>query len=365
MITLKDKLLLLLDSIALPYKAMLFLVENYSPETIINNIQLCEKDIRKNLGDAIFLKLKNAISNKNIENSASKLQKYSINPVFYYNHEYPESLKNISHFPLILYTKGNVELLNEKAIAIVGTRKPTSYGKEVTRHFTRVLSKAGLVTVSGLAYGLDMEVASETLEVKGKTIAVLGGGLDKIYPEQNTFLAEKIINNGGLLVSLYPPLKRPTKYSFVDRNRIVSGLSLGTVIIEAGESSGTLNTANHTIEQGRELFVVPANIFSKASQGSNRLIEELPETFTISPEHVLKVLNINYNDNIKITTYEEKNAGVSDTTKIILDLLYEGEKDFDFLQEKTKMDSKSLITLLTRLEISGLIKKLPNNFYSV
>ena len=137
-----------------------------------------------------------------------------------------------------------------------------------------------------------MEVAANTLAVKGKTIAVLGGGLDKIYPEQNTNLANEIIKKGGLLVSLYLPGKRPAKYSFLERNRIISGLALGTIIIEAGESSGTLNTANHTIEQGRELFVIPANITSSASRGSNRLIEELPEVYTISPKKVLKVLNI-------------------------------------------------------------------------
>jgi len=320
-----------------------------------------EKFIKENLKDKTFILVKSAILSKIYEKSVLNIEKYKINCVFYYNSEYPESLKNIDSKPLVLYYKGDVKLLNKKCIAIVGTRKPTNYGREVTKHFAEVLSKAGLVTVSGLAYGLDMEVAENTLKVKGKTIAVLGGGLDKIYPSQNTFLAEKIVENGGLLISLYPPKKSPTKYSFVERNAIISGLSLGTIIIEAGENSGTLNTAKHTIEQGKELFVVPANIFSEASIGSNKLIEELPETFTISPERVLKVLKIDCNINSK----KDNKNNISDEMKVIVNLLYEGEKDFETLQEETKMNSKSLISLLTTMEINGLIKKLAGNFYSL
>ena len=138
-------------------------------------------------------------------------------------------------------------------------------------------------------------------------------------------------------------------------------MSLGTVIIEAGEGSGTLNTANHTIEQGRELFVVPANITSLSSVGSNKLIEELPETFTTSPRRVLKVLGFDENKEEN----QKKIKEISVQEKVILEALYDGELDFDSLQEKTKIESKSLISLLTMMEISGLIKKLPGNFYSL
>ena len=234
------------------------------------------------------------------------------------------------------------------------------YGREVTKLFSSALSKAGLVTVSGLAYGLDMEVALSTLDVKGKTIAVLGGGLNKIYPEQNTNLAQRILENDGLLISLMWPTLSPTKYSFLDRNRIISGLSLGTLIVEAGESSGTLNTANHTIDQGRELFVVPANILSSASLGSNKLIEEMPDTYTISPEHILKRLHINF-ESQKL----DKKASLGEMEKQIVNALYEQDLDIDMLKEKTNLDSKSLISLLTRMEINGLIKKLPGNIYSL
>ncbi len=358
----KDLFLLYLDSIAVSYKAMVFLIEKYDKVKDLNELIKKEDEILKVVSEKHFNLIKSAILSKKHVKSAEILEKYNIKAVFYYNNDYPKSLLNLTNKPLILYYKGDKTLLNKNSIAIVGTRKPTNYGREVTKHFSSKLSKAGLVTVSGLAYGLDMEVAQSTLNVKGKTIAVLGGGLDKIYPSQNTFLAEQIVNSGGLLLSLYPPHRSPTKYSFLERNRIISGLSLGTIIIEAGESSGTLNTASHTIEQGRELFVVPANIFSEASKGSNRLIEELPETFTVSPERVLKVLNISNNND---TGYSKKEASISEEMKVIVNLLYEGEKDFETILEQTKFNSKSLISLLTMMEINGLIKKLPGNFYSL
>jgi len=354
----RELFLLYLDDCMVSYKAMKFAYENFDK---LFDVSFVENELKNNVLKKYYDVIKSAILSKNYLISEENVQKYGIKVVFYDSKDYPSSLNNLDDKPLILYYKGDKKLLNMKSIAIVGTRKPTLYGRETTRYFASSLSKAGLVTVSGLAYGLDMEVAESTLKENGKTIAVLGGGLDKIYPAQNTSLAERIVNNGGLLLSLYPPKREPTKYSFLERNRIISALSLGTIIIEAGESSGTLNTANHTINLGRELFVVPANINSVASKGSNKLIEELPETFTINPERVLKVLNIQ----TKNCKKEAKKADMSSEMKKIVQLLYEGEKDFETLLEETKMNSKTLISLLTIMEINGLIKKLAGNFYSL
>lgn len=355
----RELFLLYLNDKLVSNKVMCFVYENFNK---LSDLNFIETELKKVVQEKNYLLIKNAILNKKYENAEQNLKKCGVKALFYGDLDYPNALKNIDDFPIILYYKGNLKLLNEKSIAIVGTRKPTIYGRETTRYFASTLSKAGLVTVSGLAYGLDMEVAESSLKVKGKTIAVLGGGLDKIYPAQNTNLANQIVENDGLLLSLYPPFHEPTKYSFLERNRIISGLSLGTIIIEAGESSGTLNTANHAIEQGRELFVVPANINSVASKGSNKLIEDMPDTFTISPERVLKVLKIEpiINNNDK-----EKNVELSADMKKIVELLYEGEKDFETLLIQTKLDSKTLISLLTIMEINGLIKKLAGNFYSL
>ncbi len=355
-------LILLMDETMLPYKAQVYIATNFD-DGLFKNIDSAKNQIVSATSEAVYLKLKNAISEKIIDKVYAKMQKYDVYPITFNSPEFPDSLKNIPSSPLVLYTKGDKSLLKEAAIAIVGTRNPTNYGREVTKVFATALSKAGLVTVSGLAYGLDMEVALATLEAQGKTIAVLGGGLDVIYPAQNAELSKRIVKNGGLLMSLYPPLRRPTRYSFVERNRIISGLSLGTIVVEAGESSGTLNTAKHTIEQGRELFVIPANIFSTASVGSNKLIEELPETFTTSPTHVLKVLNFKPKEQIEIAP--RKNKELSDNEKLIVNVLYTNDMDFDTLKEKTNLDAKYLISLLTRMEISGLIKKLPGNIYTL
>ena len=180
------------------------------------------------------------------------------------------------------------------------------------------------------------------------------------YQQQIVDLAKEI-EQKGLLISEYAPGQTPTKFSFLQRNRLITALSLGTIIIEAGKRSGTLNTAKHAIEQSKELFVVPGNIFSTSCEGSNALIEEFPDTFTISSKHVL--------DRLKITSYnidkQEQNKIVGEREKLIVNLLYEKNLDFDSLKEKTSIDSKTLISLLTRMEISGLIKKLPGNFYGL
>ena len=354
------KLLCLFNEIVLPYKVKLFLSQNYSFNDLVYSFDKYEQEIKNSFGQAICFKLKNAISVENIEKSAQKCQKLEINCVSYLDLNYPKCLKQIDDMPLVLYYKGDLSLLNKPCVAIVGTRKPTAYGREVTKKFAGELAKLGVVVVSGLAYGLDMEAAVASLDAGGKTVAVLGGGLEKIYPAQNVNLAKRVEEN-GLLISEYPPSQSPSKFSFVMRNRLISGLSLGTIIVEAGKSSGTLNTAKHTIEQGRELFVIPGNIFSSSCEGSNALIEELPETFTISPKSVIDRLKI------KVEKPEEKkkNHIIGEQEKLIVNLLYERDLDFDNLQELTKIDSKSLISLLTRMEISGLIKKLPGNFYGL
>lgn len=354
-------LLCLLDKIALPYKAKLFIGENFSYIDLLHNIEIQKEKIVSNLGDAIYIKLKNAILPENIEKTASELAKYDIKVISCFDNEYPRSLKEIDNFPICLYYKGDISLVNQKCVAIIGTRKPTFYGRDVTKLFSKVLCQSGIVTVSGLAYGLDSEVALASLEAKGKTIAVLGGGLDSIYPSQNQNLADKIVKEGGLLISEYPPFHKPAKYSFIERNRIISGLSLGVVIVEAGKKSGTLNTVNHAISQGKEIFAVPGSIFSSASEGVNELISEIPDSFTISPNQILERLKIENKTEIS----SSKSEAIKEDEKKIVEALYEGEMDFDSLLVKTNISSKSLISLLTRMEISGLIRKLPGNFYSL
>ncbi len=282
--------------------------------------------------------------------------KYNISAVTYISKNYPEKLKTIDSPPLVLYAKGDVDLLNKKSISIVGTRKPTDYGKIVCEKFTKELSAAGLVTVSGLAYGIDTIVAESSLAAGGKTIAVLAGGLDSIYPSQNKSLSERISNN-GLLVSEQRIGVRPANYTFVNRNRIVAGLGLGTLIIEAGKKSGTMITAKYAIEQSRELFVVPGNIYSVQSEGTNNLIDEIPDAFTISPNRILQRLKIKKKQTAVETVQVDMVEGK------ILQALASGGLSFDDLADQTGMKPAELSSNLIKMEMFGLVKKGDSNTY--
>lgn len=285
-----------------------------------------------------------------------ELYKHNITAITFASKNYPEKLKTIDEPPLVLYVRGDVSLLNKKSVSIVGTRKPTDYGKIVCEKFTKELSSAGLVTVSGLAYGIDTVVAETTLACGGKTIAVLAGGLDYIYPVQNKMLSKRIEEN-GLLVSENRVGVKPVNYMFLHRNRIVSALGLGTLIVEAGKNSGTMTTARYAIEQSRELFVVPGNIYSVQSEGTNNLIDELPDTFTISPDRILSRLKIKKKENatktVQVDLIENK----------ILHVLEGGELTFDELFEKVGISSAELSSKLVQMEMFGLVKKGNSNTF--
>ena len=204
-----------------------------------------------------------------------QIEKISIN-----EKEYPQQLKNIYDPPQCLYVLGNKNILNQKGIAIVGSRKCTNYGKEMAIKISEELSKNKINIISGLAIGIDSYAHFGNIKIQnnkneyGKTIAVLGSGIDQIYPKQNVELARKIIQTGGCIISEYPIGTMPKKEHFPQRKRIISGLSIGVVIVEAQEKSGALITADFAIEQGREVFAVPGDVNKKESVGSNQLIKD-------------------------------------------------------------------------------------------
>lgn len=187
--------------------------------------------------------------------------------------EYPQALKKIYDPPISLYVKGNIEKLNNKNIGIVGCRECTKYGKKSAEYFAYNLSKQNINIVSGLAKGIDSYAHLGSLN-NGNTIAVLGNGLDMIYPKENLELANEIIKRGGTIISEYPCGTKPDKMKFPARNRIISGISSGIIVIEAKEKSGTLITVDFALEQGRDVFVVPGNINSINSVGTNDLIKQ-------------------------------------------------------------------------------------------
>ena len=196
-----------------------------------------------------------------------------IEEIYLSSEKYPKRLKEIYNPPQKLYVLGNTEILNDIGIAIVGARQATEYGKKVALELSRDLSKRKIVIISGLAKGIDSYAHIGTLNVpNGKTIAVLGSGIKELYPKENIELARQIVKNGGCIISEYPPNEKPNKRNFPERNRIISGLSKGVIIVEASEKSGALITADFALEQGKEVFAVPGSIYSNMSVGTNKLI---------------------------------------------------------------------------------------------
>lgn len=246
------------------------------------NIYKLDKDELLKI-EGIGEKLADKILNERVRASVTKhieyMQKNKIDIININVESYPQQLKKIYDAPISLYIKGNKEILNNKALAIVGCREASDYGKKAAKYFAYNLAQNKFNIVSGLAKGVDSyahvgSLCVENKESCGKTIAVVGNGLDTIYPSENKELADKIIESGGAIISEYPLGTKPDKMNFPARNRIISGISDGVIVVEAKERSGTLITVDFALEQGRDVFVVPGNINSINSVGTNDLIKQ-------------------------------------------------------------------------------------------
>ena len=200
---------------------------------------------------------------------------------------YPSLLKHIPDPPLFLYFQGCIDILDQPCIAGVGTRSMSGYGMRVVEHFVPAFVEAGLTTVSGLALGIDTEVALRTLETNGRTVACLGHGLRMIYPPSNRRLSERIVDKGGLLLTEFPFDHVPGKYTFPARNRIIAGMSLGTIVFEGREKSGALITAELALDYGRDVFAVPGQIFNRNAAGCHQLLADNQAKLVTHPEDVL------------------------------------------------------------------------------
>lgn len=288
-----------------------------------------------------------------------KLQKQKINFFLSSDKEFPNLLKEISSTPLSLYIKGQIPQ-DMPCIAIVGTRKVSQYGKLVTEKIVQELVQYNFVIVSGLAYGVDTIAHKTALENQGQTIAVLGSGLDNIFPYTNRKLAQKIIEQ-GCLISEYPLGTRALKYHFPWRNRIISGLSAATVVIEAPEKSGSLITARFALEQNREVFAIPGSIFNKNSAGTNNLIKQGAQLVS-QIEDILDELNIQYSlpikkdaPNLKFDSKKEE--------KVYQLLSRENPLAIDKIIEISNLSPKELLVIITTLELKGLIKNIDGIVY--
>lgn len=274
--------------------------------------------------------------------------------------DYPKMLKNIDNPPAILYYKGNPQSINfERTLAVVGSRRATRYAKEALQKIISELCNTDICIVSGLASGIDTTAHESALENGLKTIGVIASGFDFTYPAANRDLYKRIENGGGLIFSEYYPKFEPLKYRFPQRNRIVSGLSYGTVVAEASLKSGALITANLTLEQGRELMCIPGLITNPNTQGIYKLIKNGASIITCSDD-ILEALGWE----IKI---EQKTIfdvpELSDDEKIIYEALEIEEKGIDELQAYTKLSIENLLTYLTTMELKGIIKQVDGDRY--
>ena len=303
-----------------------------------------------------FSKMEEYFSNNILNSYIEALEKDGVKCITIFSENYPRRLKDLEFPPYALFCKGDISLLQSRCFGIVGTRVPTAYGRTITQSFAKGLAESGLTIVSGLAMGVD-KIAHETaLETGGKTIAVLGGGFNHIYPTMNENLA-KTISEKGLLISEYRPSVRPTAYNFPVRNRIIAGLSDGILITEAGEKSGALHTKEYSLECGRDVFVIPGNITSAKSAVTNRLLKSMQSALVTSYEDILEAYSITP------TKHKKPSKQLGFNEQIIMNALSDGELSFDEIQIKTGLEIKILNSCLTTLQISGLIKKLPGNEY--
>lgn len=272
---------------------------------------------------------------------------------------YPHILKKIKNAPEVLYYRGKI-LPKENCVAVVGARLLSSYGKQATLEIAGDLAEAGLTVVSGLAPGIDTHAHLAVVERSKRTIAVLGTGLDEksIYPKENIGLAKKIIENGGCMISEYPPGSRATKFTFPRRNRIISGLSLAVLVVEAKMKSGSLITAGRADEQKRKIFAVPGSIYSLNSKGCHYLIKRGAKPVE-SAADILEELGLE-----KITP-EKIAASENGEENLILESLREGAQDTEKIIETTKLNASIVARNLAILEIKGKVRNLGENTYAI
>ncbi len=352
----RDRFVVLMSMCEIANKKQEMLLESlddFSFDSIINS-----SVTQKILSKEEIRKLLDTYDARTLDSIISNMQAKGIQILTVFSSLYPKSLIDLPDRPLILYAKGDLSLLNEKCVAIVGTRMPTNYGKIVTEKFAKRLAESGFVIVSGLCYGVDSIAHKSTLEVGGKTIAIIGSGFNHIYPSTNNQLAEEIAQK-GLILSEYPPSFVAKKYTFPKRNRIVAGVSDGVLITEAGIKSGTVHTKEFALLYSKDVFAVPGNITNNKSELPNHIIKTAQAECVASPEDIIEFYGM------KPKVKEKQVLSLNFDEQEIIKILEKGEQSFQFLAEKTKIPINILNSCLTTLEIRGLIRKLPAQMYAL
>jgi DNA processing protein len=279
-----------------------------------------------------------------------------------YDAVYPTLLREIARPPLALFLKGNLQRLDEVQIAIVGSRNPTMSGRQLAQYFAAQLAALQITVTSGLAMGIDAIAHNGALDVGGKTLAVLGCGIDVVYPQRNKALYAKLIDNDGLLVSEFMPSTPALASHFPRRNRIVSGLSLGTLVIEAARRSGSLITARTALEQNREVFAVPGNVINPTAAGCNYLIQQGAKLVTKIEDILEEYQHFNHHLSKCSQKHSKKNDASRLATDRLLDSVDKDVTSIDVIAERNKLSVHAVMAALLEYELQGLVASVPGGY---
>lgn len=314
------------------------------------------------LDEKTFESLKKMRSEETFIKLFYTLDKSGITALSISNPDYPKSLLELFDPPPVLYVRGSIDVLHdERMLAVVGTRTPSYDGKKTASEFVKTIAQEDVVIVSGLARGIDTIAHTSCIQAGGRTIAVLGSGLNNMYPSENAELAETIIETGGAVVSEMLPDEGPQKWSFPARNRIIAALSKGVLIVEGKKTSGAMITASNALDLSRDIYAVPGSIYARLSEGTNHLIQNgaFP---ALSPWDILEAERWGARPSEK-NSAQSKPVSLTENEKIIADLLENQPLTFDEISKQTHFSPSELNSLLTMMDLRGIIVKTPGNSY--
>lgn len=338
------------------------LVESFGTAELVFRASLHELQRIEGVGPKIAEDIKKFTWRSTVENELRLAEKLGVRIISWDNPEYPINLRTIYDPPPILYILGKLSSQDQKAIAVVGSRNPTTYGKATAERIARGLSRAGITVISGLARGIDSCAHRGALSAGGRTIGVLGCGLNVIYPPENKELYQQVAAHGAV-ISEFPFGTPPDKDHFPIRNRVISGLALGVAVVEATLRSGSLITARFGLEQGREVFAVPGNVDSPRSEGTNSLIKEGAKLVLRAEDIIEEILPLTKNS---IPPEKPPEPDLTPEEKKVYSVLASQPLHIDQVSRQTGLASSKALALLLSLELTGLVKQLPGmNFMKV
>jgi DNA processing protein len=300
---------------------------------------------------------------KELGRQVELIEKHGVRVISFREPGYPKALLETQEPPPLLFVRGRILPEDEMAVAVIGSRGPTVYGKQVAERFGEGLSQRGVTVVSGMARGIDACAHRGALKAGGRTIAVLGCGVDRVYPPEHRKLMDEIIAHGAV-VSEFPMGAEPEAGHFPARNRIIAGLARGVVVVEAREDSGVFSTVNWAAEQGKDVFAVPGPITSQVSKGPNRLIKQ-GASLVESVEEVLEALKIAPSGEGKAKAREEARMELTELEKRLVGLLNETPLHVDLISERSGMAVKEVLGILLGLEIKGIVNQQAGKVFAI